>query len=44
MSPLEHFPPARQEALRRIAAIRPADYARTRNALDGAVTRLSPPQ
>lgn len=42
MSPLEHFPPARQEALRRIAAIRPADYARTRNALDGAVTRLSP--
>jgi deoxyribodipyrimidine photo-lyase len=42
MSPLEHFPPARHEALRRIAAIRPADYARTRNALDGAVTRLSP--
>jgi deoxyribodipyrimidine photo-lyase len=42
MSPLEHFPPARHEALRRIADIRPADYARTRNALDGAVTRLSP--
>lgn len=42
MSPLEHFPPARHEALRRIAAIRPDDYARTRNALDGAVTRLSP--
>ena len=42
MSPLDHYPPARQEALSRIAAIRPADYARTRNALDGAVTRLSP--
>ncbi len=42
MPPLDHFPPTRAEALRRIGAIRPADYARTRNALDGAVTRLSP--
>lgn len=42
MTPLEHFPPTRAEALRRIAAVRPADYARTRNSLDGAVTGLSP--
>ncbi|WP_374523247.1 FAD-binding domain-containing protein [Hydrogenophaga sp.] len=42
MPPLDHFPPTRADALRRIGAIRPSDYARTRNALDGAVTRLSP--
>lgn len=36
------FPPTRDEALARLAAIDPARYARTRNALDGAVTRLSP--
>ncbi len=35
-------PPRRQAALDRIAAIRPADYARTRNHLEGAVTGLSP--
>jgi deoxyribodipyrimidine photo-lyase len=36
------FAPTRDAALARIAAIRPRDYARSRNALDGAVTRLSP--
>ena len=39
---LEHFLPTRAEALARIAAVRPAEYARSRNAIDGAVTRLSP--
>ena len=38
----EAFPPTRSEALARIAAVRPAEYARTRNAIDGAVSRLSP--
>ncbi|MES2859094.1 MAG: FAD-binding domain-containing protein [Pseudomonadota bacterium] len=42
MSPLAQFPPTRAAALSRITAVRPADYARTRNAIDGAVTRLSP--
>jgi len=36
------FPPTRAAALQRIAAIRPAAYARSRNHLGGAVTRLSP--
>jgi deoxyribodipyrimidine photo-lyase len=36
------FAPTRDAALARIAAIRPGDYTRSRNALDGAVTRLSP--
>ncbi len=36
------LPPTRSAALARIAAIRPADYARTRNHLEGAVTGLSP--
>lgn len=36
------FPPTRDEALARIASVRPAEYARTRNALNGAVTQLSP--
>jgi deoxyribodipyrimidine photolyase len=36
------FPPTRDEALARIASVRPAEYARTRNALSGAVTQLSP--
>ena len=36
------FPPTREAALERLAAVRPADYARSRNSLDGAVTRLSP--
>lgn len=34
--------PTRAAALARIAAVRPTDYARTRNALDGAVSGLSP--
>ena len=34
--------PSRQAALQAIAAIRPAQYARTRNHLSGAVTGLSP--
>ena len=36
------FAPTRAAALARVAAIDPQAYARTRNALDGAVTRLSP--
>jgi deoxyribodipyrimidine photo-lyase len=36
------FPPTRQAALDRAEAIDPARYARTRNHLDGAVSRLSP--
>jgi deoxyribodipyrimidine photo-lyase len=39
---LELFPPTLDAALARISAVRPADYARSRNALAGAVTRLSP--
>jgi deoxyribodipyrimidine photo-lyase len=35
-------PPTRSAALARIARVRPAAYARTRNHLDGAVTGLSP--
>jgi deoxyribodipyrimidine photo-lyase len=35
-------PPSRAEALRRLDVFRPADYARTRNHLEGAVSRLSP--
>lgn len=42
MKPLDLFPPTRQAALARIAAVRPADYARSRNSLQGAVTQLSP--
>jgi deoxyribodipyrimidine photo-lyase len=36
------FPPTREVALARIALVRPAEYAQTRNALNGAVTQLSP--
>jgi deoxyribodipyrimidine photo-lyase len=36
------FPPTREAALDRLARVRPADYVRTRNHLDGAVTGLSP--
>ena len=36
------FPPTLEAARARIAAVRPDDYARSRNALDGAVTGLSP--
>ena len=38
----EDFAPTLAAAMARIAAVRPAAYARTRNALDGAVTGLSP--
>ncbi|MFM1991433.1 MAG: hypothetical protein RJA99_4390 [Pseudomonadota bacterium] len=36
------FPPTPEAALARLDAVDPDAYARTRNALDGAVTRLSP--
>ncbi|HEX5306068.1 MAG TPA: FAD-binding domain-containing protein [Dyella sp.] len=36
------LPTSREAALARVGAVRPADYARSRNAIDGAVTRLSP--
>lgn len=36
------FPPRRAAALERLAAVQPEAYARTRNHLEGAVTRLSP--
>ena len=39
---IEPFAPTIAAAQARIAAVRPAAYARTRNALDGAVTGLSP--
>jgi deoxyribodipyrimidine photo-lyase len=38
----EHFAPTLAAARERIAAVRPAEYARTRNALGGAVSGLSP--
>ena len=38
----DHFPPTPAAAQARLAAVRPGEYARTRNHLDGAVTRLSP--
>ena len=40
--PAASFAPTLAAVHGRIAAIRPVDYARSRNALDGAVTRLSP--
>ena len=36
------YVPSLADAQARIAAVRPADYARSRNAIDGAVTGLSP--
>lgn len=36
------FPPTPEAAAARLAAVNPGAYARSRNALDGAVTRLSP--
>ena len=42
MTMLEAFPPTRQAALSRLNAVRPNDYARSRNAIEGAVTGLSP--
>lgn len=38
----EPFPPTPAAAQARLQAVRPAAYARSRNHLDGAVTRLSP--
>jgi deoxyribodipyrimidine photo-lyase len=42
MTMLHTFPPTRQAALDRVSAVRPSDYARSRNAIEGAVTGLSP--
>jgi deoxyribodipyrimidine photo-lyase len=42
MESTELFPPTINAARARLAAVRPEAYARTRNALGGAVTRLSP--
>ena len=39
---MPHFEPTVAAARERLDAVRPDDYARTRNALEGAVTRLSP--
>jgi deoxyribodipyrimidine photo-lyase len=39
---LNHFSPTRAAALARIAAVDPVSYARTRNAINGAVSCLSP--
>lgn len=39
---LQQFPPTFEAALRRAGSISPSQYARSRNALDGAVTGLSP--
>ena len=36
------FAPTLEAAMARIAAVRPADYARSRNAIEGAVSQLSP--
>jgi deoxyribodipyrimidine photo-lyase len=40
--PVTHWPPTLAAAQARIAAVRPADYARSRNFIGGAVTGLSP--
>ena len=42
MTMIDTFPPTRQAALARVSDVRPSDYARSRNALEGAVTGLSP--
>jgi deoxyribodipyrimidine photo-lyase len=42
MTMLDTFPPTRLAALARITAVSPGDYARSRNAIEGAVTGLSP--
>ena len=39
---LQHFEPTHAAALARLKAVNPSSYARSRNALDGAVTGLSP--
>jgi deoxyribodipyrimidine photo-lyase len=40
--PTDAFTPTPQAALQALRAVRPSEYARTRNHLNGAVTRLSP--
>lgn len=40
--PLQHFPPTMAEVVARLDRLQPTTYARTRNALDGAVSGLSP--
>jgi deoxyribodipyrimidine photo-lyase len=42
MNPSAFFPPTLLATQERIAAVRPAQYARSRNAIDGAVSYLSP--
>lgn len=42
MIAFSRFPPTPTAVENRIAALRPSEYARTRNALDGAVSGLSP--
>jgi len=42
MTMIDTFPPTRQAALDRLNAVHPSDYARSRNAIEGAVTGLSP--
>lgn len=42
MISLSDFPPTLQAAAARLGAVQPSAYARSRNALDGAVTGLSP--
>jgi len=39
---LKSFPPTREAALAYVDVVRPNDYARSRNAIEGAVTCLSP--
>ena len=41
-SPAPTFEPTRAAALSRLAAVQPTEYARSRNAIDGAVSWLSP--
>ncbi len=42
MNRLDTFSPTREAALARVAGVRPGEYALSRNALEGAVTFLSP--
>lgn len=42
MTMIDTFTPTRRAALARVSDVRPSDYARSRNALEGAVTGLSP--
>jgi deoxyribodipyrimidine photo-lyase len=42
MNSVDVFPPTTAAAQARLAAVRPGEYARSRNAINGAVTRLSP--